>query len=266
MLFDSHHLHVALGPGPQRCAGPAGPSPSQPSCLHRPTHQGCSPWSIARTQEGAASFNYVLRPPSSPRRPRGPSGRVHHAVPVPLPFAAFTTLLSPSPSSPLVSPRSIASTRQGHGPGCHFLSCIRFNHHCLHVAFGPGPPRSTGPAAPRRLHHPPVAVAPPTTGVHQGVSPRVLDKVAPSTPGPSTPPCSYNLDIGPWLPPCSELWQLPGHWNSAFTAAPLPPPGSWRWDLTATRPSAPQRLLLSSAPPYHRPASNPEELCRVFQP
>ena len=82
---------------------------------------------------------------------------------------------------------------------------MRFNHHRLHVAFGPGPPRSTGPAAPRRLHHPPVAVAPPTTGVHQGVSPRVLGKVAPSTPGPSTPPCSYNLDIGPSPPRSSFL-------------------------------------------------------------
>ena len=30
MLLDSHYLHVALGPGPPRCAGPAGPSPPSP--------------------------------------------------------------------------------------------------------------------------------------------------------------------------------------------------------------------------------------------
>ena len=195
----------------------------------------------------------------------------HHRLHVALaaPLAGSTTLcqsLSPSPPSPpcyrhrpahhWCSPRSFVRTQER----CHVLSSMRFNHHCLHVAFGPGLPHFTGPAAPRRLHRPPVAVAPLTTGVHQGVSPRVFAKVASPT-----LPRSLNtraLNVARLLQPghraLSGLLKLPGHWDWAFTAAPLPPPGSWHWDLTATRPSAPQRLLLSSAPPYHRTSSNPE--------
>ena len=76
MLFDSHHLHVALGPGPPRCAGPAGPSPpSPPSCRRRPTHHGCSPRSIAHTQEGCSFFQLCASTTivtTSPSRPLWP--------------------------------------------------------------------------------------------------------------------------------------------------------------------------------------------------
>jgi len=65
--------------------------------------------------------------------------------------------------------------------GVLLLSTMLFDSHSLHVALGPGPPRCAGPAALRRLHRPPVAVAPLTTGVHQGVSPQVYAKVASPT-------------------------------------------------------------------------------------
>ena len=76
MIFDSHHLLVALGPGPPRCAGPADPSPpSPPSCRRRPTHHCCSPWSIARTQEGCSFFQLCASTTivsTSPLRPLWP--------------------------------------------------------------------------------------------------------------------------------------------------------------------------------------------------
>ena len=71
-----------------RCPSP----PSSPSCRHGPTHHGCSPWSIARTQEGYSFFQ-----PCAP-----------------------TTVVSPSPSRPLWPgpPRSArpASPRHLHRP------------------------------------------------------------------------------------------------------------------------------------------------------
>ena len=96
MLFDSHSLHVALGQGPPRCAGPAAPRR-----LHRPpvavtaTHHERSPGSIAHTQEGCSFFQ-----PCAPTTvvSTSLSGRVRHAVRVPLPLAAFAALLSPRPS------------------------------------------------------------------------------------------------------------------------------------------------------------------------
>ena len=113
MLFDSHHLLVALGPGPPRCAGPADPSPpSPPSCRRRPTHHCCSPWSIARTQEGCSFFQTMCFD----------HHRLHVALAAPL--AGSTTLcqsLSPSPPSQpcyrhrpahhWCSPRSFVRTR-----------------------------------------------------------------------------------------------------------------------------------------------------------
>jgi hypothetical protein len=109
---------------------------------------------------------------------------------------------------------------------------------------GPFPPRSrslnTGPS--------------PSTGSY------CIKLLLPRSGSPSTWPSQLTaaLLLQPGHRALAALLQLSGHWDWAFTAAPLPPPGSWHWDLTATRPSAPQRLLLSSAPPYHRTSSNPE--------
>ena len=145
MRSDSHHSHVALGPGLPRCAGPAAPRR-----LHRPpvataplitaVRRGASP----APRRGTASFNHVLRPPSPPRRPRGPSGRVRHAAQGPLPLAAFTALLSPSASSP----RVFAKELRPHPGGGQLLSTMLFDSHHLLVTLGPDPPRWAEPAGP----------------------------------------------------------------------------------------------------------------------
>ena len=230
MLFDSHHLHVALGPGPPRCAGPAGPSPpSPPSCRRRPTHHGCSPWNIARTQEGCSFFQLCAsttivttspsRPlwpgpprcasPSPPRRLHRPgiaiaqltTGVRQGASPAPGRGATFfhpcvsTTIISTSPSP------SRAGSAALHGSRC--------------------PSSPSPPSCRRRTAHHGCSPRSITTGVRQGrfTNPAPL----PQHQGPQRRPAQRLLQPGHRA--LTTPLQLPEHWDWAFTAAQLLLPG-----------------------------------------
>jgi hypothetical protein len=167
-VFDSHHLHVALGPGPPRCAGPAAPRllhcpPIAVAPLIMAVRQGAS----SAPRRGAASFTYALRPPSSPCRPRGPSGRVRHAAQGPLTPPPSPPCYRHRPANHGCSPRSIARTQEG-------CRCFQPCSSTVIISTSPsGRARraARGPLTPRLLHRPPVAVVPLTTGVRRGASP-----------------------------------------------------------------------------------------------
>ena len=146
-----------------RCPSP----PSLPSCtapLTTVVRCGASP----APRRGAASSNHALRPLTSPRRPRGPS-RVSHAAQGPLPLAAFTALLSPSPSSP----RVFAEEHHPHPGGVPLLSTMRSDHCRLHVTLVA--PRA-GSATPRkaRCPRPPSPPCYHHRTAHHGCSPRSI--------------------------------------------------------------------------------------------
>ena len=170
------HWHIALGPGPPRCAGPAAPRR-----LRRPP--AAAAVAPPSPQEGCCCFQQCS---STVIVSTSPSGRVRRAARGPPSLVAFTALLSPSPplttsvrggaspaprrgaasfnhalrppSSPLAhrprtgsaalcgsrcpSPPSPPSCRRGRLPaptagGVQLLSTMLFDSHSLHVALGP---------------------------------------------------------------------------------------------------------------------------------
>ena len=112
--------------------------------------------------------------------------------------AAFAALLSPS-----LCPAA---------GGVPLLSTMLFDSDRLHVAAGQGPPRCAGPAAPRRLHRPPVAVAPLTTSVRRGASP-----------APRRGAASFNHAL---RPPSSPLAHRPRTGSAALCGSRCPSPPS----------------------------------------
>ena len=212
MRSDHRRLHIALGLGPPRCAGPAAPrrlrSPPVAAAVAPPP-----------PQEGSCCFQQCS---STVIVFTSPSGRVRHAARGPLrgpaasqaaslavspSLAVFTALLSPSPLSPQV----FVVEHRPHPGGVQLLSTMRSDHRCLHVALGTGPPRCAEASCPRRLRRQPVAVAP-QPPAHSGCSLRRIAR-------PPPPPGSYYLDTGP----IASTHPLPQHWALAATWLLLPP-------------------------------------------
>ena len=171
MCSDHRRLHVALaaplaGSATQHKARFPSP-PSPPSYRHRPANHGCSPRSIASTQEGAAAFNNALRQSSSPSRLRAGSAALRGAR---WPLVSFTALLSPSS----YSSQLFTVEHRPHPGGCSFFQlCAPTTIVSTSPSrpLWPGPPRCASPSSLRRLHHPAIAIAQLTTGVRLGASP-----------------------------------------------------------------------------------------------
>ena len=194
------------------------------------------------------------RHPATTTRILGPRCQNLHLLPrhwaltaIRLSLCQHWTLAAPlhAPSTPSSHhPPAPASWKLGLPPRAHSLDTRPLQppgYCCLDT--GPFPPRSrslnTGPS--------------PSTGSY--CIKLLLPRSGSPDTWPSQKPCSYNLDIGPWLPCSSSL------------AAPLPPPGSGHWDLTATRPSALRHLNAFSCPPPRPTTGLPQtqkELCSVF--
>ena len=274
MRSDHRRLHIALGLGPPRCAGPAAPrrlrSPPVAAAVAPPP-----------PQEGSCCF---LQFSSTVLVFTSPSGRVRHAARGPLrgpaasqaaslavspSLAVFTALLSPSPLSPQV----FVVEHRPHPGGVQLLSTMRSDHRCLHVALGTGPPRCAEASCPRRLRRQPVAVAP-QPPAHSGCSLRRIARPplpqAPTTLtlGPS-PPHPPSLNSGPWSPPGSyyhHTWPSPSisTWtfastpphSSSLNTGPSQPPGFRYPDTGPSRPrrpapSTPQAWPLQSTGSYY---------------
>ena len=137
-------------PGPQHCGT------STPSPVLRPA----LPQAFLKPRRSCAAFsNHLLRHSSSSRHPRAGS-------------ATLCGTRCPSPPSPPQVHRLSPSPHPTAG-GVQLLSTMHSDSHHpqVTVALGPGLPRCAGPAAPRRLHRPPVATAPLITAVRRGASP-----------------------------------------------------------------------------------------------